>query len=102
MGHPFRVLHSVLDRHLCETHGNLGQSSKSKGRSRDSAGLSLDASLDDTYLEISPAFTWIFWLSFPVWSVTLMFAERLGSPMISIFLVGDWPIRSYQYYDLNI
>lgn len=26
-----------------------------------------------------------------------MFAERLGSPMISIFLVGVWPVRSCQY-----
>ena len=45
--------------------------------------------LDNTYCEISPVFTRTFWLSFPVWSVTFIFAERFGAPMISIFLVGD-------------
>ncbi len=59
-----------------------------KRKSRAAMGSSLDAWLDNTYCEISPVFTWTFWLSFPVWSVTLIFAERLGSPMISIFLVG--------------
>ena len=55
-----------------------------------------NAWLGNTYCEISPVFTCTFWLSFPVWSVTLMFAERLGSPIISIFLVGDLPRRARQ------
>ena len=67
-----------------------------KQESRDGEDCGVDIWLIVTYCEISPVFAWIFWLSFPVWSVTLMLAERLGSPIISIFLVGVLSVLSYQ------
>ena len=70
---------------ISPNRGNQG------GDSEDHTLNDRELGIENPHLEISPVFTWMF--SFPVWSVTLTLAGRLGSPMISIFLVGDWSVR---------